>query len=305
MSRADVAKELGCTLGTLGVRVHRGRQMLARRLTDRGMAPPGGLLSASLLATAAASAGKAALLERAASAAGQATLGHDLVAAMTQHVLAVLKATGAGALFAKLKGVAVVTLLVGITAAAAGGATCDWRGVGPGLPEVMRTITRWVKLPKAWRVPLPSFRSAAPLTPLAASHIPVRDETANPQAASPVDDSTWTAVLQKPLPGVPVMFTDVSKAPAATSTSLLDRRDDAPPVVLPQFRTEVARLDWSEHTTGWARVTQASLAPQMGQDLPWQALAYSAAGPTTTPEPSAAGVALLCGAVALLRRRRR
>ncbi len=37
MNRQDVAKELGCTPEALSVRVHRGRQMLGRRLTARGV----------------------------------------------------------------------------------------------------------------------------------------------------------------------------------------------------------------------------------------------------------------------------
>lgn len=305
MSRPDVAKELGCTLGTLGVRVHRGRQMLAKRLADRGMAPPNGLLSASLLATAAASAVKGALLGRAASAAARAALGHDLALAVTENVLAALKATGAGALFAKLKGVAVIALLIGVTAVAAGGATRDWHGVGTGLPEVMRTIARWITPPKGWRVPLPSFRGPAGVTPLAASHAPARQESAKPRAANSVEDSTWTVLLQQPGRGAPVLFAADQPGTPQQPTSLLDRHDDGPAVILPLFRTDSARLDWVDRPSAWPRGSQAPLEPQARAELPWQTLGYSPAGPSTTPEPSAAGIALVCGGAALLRRRRR
>src|SRR6478735_7790708 len=39
LTREQIAQELGCKASTLGVRIHRGRQMLAKRLTERGASP--------------------------------------------------------------------------------------------------------------------------------------------------------------------------------------------------------------------------------------------------------------------------
>ena len=300
MSRQDVAKELGCTLGTLGVRVHRGRQMLARNLATRGLAPPGGMLSAGLLAAAAESVGRGVLLERAASAAGHAVLGHDLAAAVTQGLAATLKATGAAAIVAKLKGAAVVGLIVGISAVAAGAATRDWETLAPQMPGVVRSVADWVRALREWKLPVPKLRGTSPATPLAASHAPGRMQDAEPQAAvRPTDGHTWTDPLI-PARGMPVTFSDERRTPRATPTTLVDWRVDHLPAGPLPLRTHPAIYLTDD------RSSVATLSVAMRSDLAWTGSAASAAmTQAATPEPSALGLGLVAGGWFLLRRGRR
>src|SRR5687767_983723 len=77
MSREEIARELGCKLGTLGVRIHRGRQILARRLSERAGVPPGRVLGA-YMATAIAAAVSATMASRTAETAARIALGQEL-----------------------------------------------------------------------------------------------------------------------------------------------------------------------------------------------------------------------------------
>ena len=299
MSRPDVAKELGCTLGTLGVRVHRGRQMLARRLRDRGFTPPGGVLSAGLLATAAQSVGHEALVGHVASAAGHAALGHDLAAAVAQGVLAALKATGAATLFAKLKGVAVVVMIAGLGAAAAGAATRELGAIAPAMPGAVRTVVEWVRGIRAWSVPVPRWRGNTPATPIAASHVSPAQDRAKPQAAEFHDAEAWTAVLQKPLSGTPVRFSDERHVPRATTTSLLDLAGAAAsgPAVVPAI--------FEPDQRPWSRAQPMLLHANVRADLLRTGGPAAALAPAATPEPSGFGVCLVSAGWLLLRRWRR
>ena len=162
MSRDEIAGELGLSVGTLGVRIHRGRQMLARRLSERGVAPAGRLLAGGVLAAAVAAVAKTNFAEHTAGAAARHALGHDIAASTVAHVMAALKGTAAATILAKLKGAAAVAVLVSVTlTAAAGGAAARWDEVEPHLPQALRRAVDWVRSP--WRVPLP--RPSVPSVP--------------------------------------------------------------------------------------------------------------------------------------------
>ena len=110
MSRQEVAAEMGCTPAALSVRVHRGRQMLAKRLSGRGvvMGPAANkLLAGGALAAGVGSALREALVARTAEAVAGAALGKNLGAAISAGVLSVMRTAavgaGAGGLLAKLK----------------------------------------------------------------------------------------------------------------------------------------------------------------------------------------------------------
>jgi hypothetical protein len=310
MSRPQVAKELGCTLGTLGVRVHRGRQMLARRLQDRGIAPPGGVLPSALLAMAAQRIGHDALLGKFATTAGHAMLGHDLVAAVTQGVLAALKAAGLGAVFAKLKGVAVVVVLVGLSAVAARQARAQWRGTMP-LPEVLREIRGWARWP-AWRMSVPKLGAPGVGTPVAAAQPATAGECATPRTIV-ADDASWRAFTEAPVAVAiaPVMFADEKLAPAHApamslpSMSLLGSHDEPP---APAFiRADLTDLPiGAPPSTATLRVDAVVvLAPPLRSDALWDTAYSSSFVPVAAPEPSAMAMAMLGGAMLLLRGRRR
>jgi RNA polymerase sigma factor (sigma-70 family) len=113
-SHKEAARELGCPLGTIGTRLTRGRRLLARRLTARGIASVGATLGC-LLAQHAGAAGvpppvfHSTLRAAALLAAGQTAHGviSAEVAALTKGVLETM-------FFAKLK---IATLLLLVVAA--------------------------------------------------------------------------------------------------------------------------------------------------------------------------------------------
>jgi len=170
MERDEIAREMGLSVGTLGVRIHRGRQMLARRLSERGVAPAARLLSGNALALAISSVARANFTEHTAANAARIALGHDLAATTAANVLAALKNTAAAAVLAKLKGVAVVALLVTLSAAmaAAAGAAVRWDVVAPHVPQAVRNVVDWARGP--WHLPLP--RPAGPSVPAPISRAP-------------------------------------------------------------------------------------------------------------------------------------
>jgi len=122
LSREEMARELGCKPSTLGVRIHRGRQMLAQRLSERGASP--GHLSMGLAITmavrGAVSDGMIASTSKA--AAELMAGGNQLGSMISSHVLAFSHGAAGMAMIAKLKTVAAVVLVALVTMAAAAGA---------------------------------------------------------------------------------------------------------------------------------------------------------------------------------------
>src|SRR5215213_533291 len=88
LSRDEMAKELGCTASTLGVRIHRGRQMLAERLTQRG-ASPGHLSLGMALTIAVRDSVSDGMIASTSKAAADLMAGNQLGAMISSHVLAV------------------------------------------------------------------------------------------------------------------------------------------------------------------------------------------------------------------------
>ena len=119
LTRDEIAKELGCKASTLGVRIHRGRQMLAQRLTERGAAPTHMSLG-MLLTVAVRDAVSDGMIASTSKAAAELMAGKQLGAMISTHVLAVAHGAIGTALIAKLKAVAAVVVLSAVTMAAAG-----------------------------------------------------------------------------------------------------------------------------------------------------------------------------------------
>jgi RNA polymerase sigma factor (sigma-70 family) len=145
LSREEMARELGCKPSTLGVRIHRGRQMLAQRLTERGASP--GHLSLGLALTMAirdsVSDGMIAATSRAAT---ELMTGKQLGSMISAHVLAFSHGAAGMAMIAKLKTVAAMVLIALLTLAAAAGAVAK---VVP-LEELGQ---RWIELRGYFRLP--------------------------------------------------------------------------------------------------------------------------------------------------------
>ena len=185
MTRDEMARELNCKPATLGVRIHRGREMLGRRLHERGAAPPGLVLSAGMITLAVRHCVSDALVARTVEAACKLGTGHDLGAHIAGNVLAMTKTAAAGAaLAAKLKAVAAVVIALCLTGLA-GGAVAKLAPFELKVPQFLKF--NW--LPKfRTMVPTPSFSSAreAPASANAAEPNPVRVAVALQPAPAPI-----------------------------------------------------------------------------------------------------------------------
>jgi RNA polymerase sigma factor (sigma-70 family) len=161
LTRDEMAKELNCKPATLGVRIHRGREMLGRRLHERGAAPRGLVLSIALAGTIQQQVSDA-LVARTVEAACKLRLGHDLSAMIASNVMAISKTAAAGAaMAAKMKMVAAI-VIVALLTLGAGGAFAKLAPESLQLPDVFRFNFNW--LPK-FRSPLPSVKVSAATPP--------------------------------------------------------------------------------------------------------------------------------------------
>jgi RNA polymerase sigma factor (sigma-70 family) len=119
----EAARELRWPVGTLKGRLARGREMLRRRLTRRGLSFWSGLAAALFLENTAGARVPAALFDSTAAAAVRCAARAGDVGVVSATVLALAEG-GAGAMFVpKLRVVAAVVLAVGLLGAAAGLAT--------------------------------------------------------------------------------------------------------------------------------------------------------------------------------------
>ena len=218
MSRQDVAREMGCTPAALSVRVHRGRQMLAKRLSARGVVmgkAAGQVLAGGVLAAGVGAALREALVARTAEAVAGSMLGKNLGAAVSANVLAIVRAAalgaGAGGLLAKLKvPVLLALLVVGVTASASGGAArlrdavAEWSGelqLAPAVKRIMQMLRSPFRAPQASAAATESSEETTGRPPTggvgggraipgdwvdaAASRLPVSRPANAPQAAAP------------------------------------------------------------------------------------------------------------------------
>src|SRR4051812_28348272 len=162
MTRDEMARELNCKPATLGVRIHRGREMLGRRLHERGAAPRGLVLSIALAGSIQQQVSDA-LVARTVEAACKLSLGQDLSAIISNQVLAISKSAAAGAaIAAKLKLVAVIVIATLLTVFV-GGAVAKLAPVN----ERVRDFFNWNWMPKfRMEMRLPQFsgtqKTAAP-----------------------------------------------------------------------------------------------------------------------------------------------
>jgi RNA polymerase sigma factor (sigma-70 family) len=137
LSREDMARELNCKPNTLGVRLHRGREMLSQRLAKRGVTISGVVLGV-VMAEVVHSIVTDRLVHSTAQAAVLISAGHPFACGVVAPQIAVLAQTGARALAnAKLRLAAALALLAG--GAAAAGAQV----VGHVGPWGFRNLSNW------------------------------------------------------------------------------------------------------------------------------------------------------------------
>jgi RNA polymerase sigma factor (sigma-70 family) len=119
-TRKEAARQLGCPEGTVAGRLTRGRIMLAKRLTGRGVALSGGVLAAVLSQQAASAAVPASVVVSTIKAATLLAAGKAATTgAISVKVAALTEGVMKAMLFTKLKTVLAVVLILGFTAAGA------------------------------------------------------------------------------------------------------------------------------------------------------------------------------------------
>src|SRR5207248_8927327 len=131
LSREEMARELSCRANTLGVRLHRGREMLAKRLAKRGV-----MLSGVIIGVLLTEVCRTIVTERLVSSTAQAAVlfsaGHTYACGLVSPQIVALAQRASLALAnAKIRFAASLALLAG-GAAAAGAQVVSH--VGWGLP---------------------------------------------------------------------------------------------------------------------------------------------------------------------------
>jgi RNA polymerase sigma factor (sigma-70 family) len=147
LSREEMAKELGCKPSTLGVRIHRGRQMLAQRLSERG-ASLGHLSLGLALTLSVRSAVSDGIIVSTSKAAADLMAGSELGAMISSHVLAFSHGAAGAAMIAKVKTVAAIVVIAALTLLGAAGAVAkvvpldelkrQWQGKLQGIFRIPR-----------------------------------------------------------------------------------------------------------------------------------------------------------------------
>jgi RNA polymerase sigma factor (sigma-70 family) len=142
-SNAEVARELGCPVGTLESWLVRARQRLRGGLTRRGVALPAGLFAAGLEALLAPAEVSAALVGPAARAALLVTTGQATVGLISAQATAWAEGALRTMCVSKLKIAAVVVLTAGLAGTGVGGlsfrpAVADQAGPGEGITSAPR-----------------------------------------------------------------------------------------------------------------------------------------------------------------------
>jgi RNA polymerase sigma factor (sigma-70 family) len=132
-TQEDVARQVGCPLGTVRSRLAQGRKLLRDRLARRGLAPTAGALTAALATATASAAVPAALRNPLVRAAARLAAGEGLGSLVSTRVAALVEGGLPSALGAKSK-LALVLLMTGLLALGAGTAAAPPRNEA-GLPQ--------------------------------------------------------------------------------------------------------------------------------------------------------------------------
>ncbi|HEY7119700.1 MAG TPA: sigma-70 family RNA polymerase sigma factor [Tepidisphaeraceae bacterium] len=157
LSRDEMARELNCKANTLGVRLHRGREMLGKRLAKRGIA-----LSAAMfglvMAEVVRSVVSQRLVEHTAQAAVLVSCGHPFACGVVSPQIVAMAHTASRALAnAKLRLAATLALLAG-GAAAAGAQVVSGGAIWSNLPRPsnwdLGRAFRWIFHPPTFHGPV-------------------------------------------------------------------------------------------------------------------------------------------------------
>jgi RNA polymerase sigma factor (sigma-70 family) len=142
-TRKEVAQQLSCREGTVAGRLARARQMLARRLTQRGVVLSGSALAALLLQSAASADVPGAVVSATIGAANLFAAGKATAAAISPKVVAAAEGVLKAMMMSKLKAVITVLVVLGLVMTGLSvlihGTTAEQRPAPPFAEEPVNT----------------------------------------------------------------------------------------------------------------------------------------------------------------------
>jgi RNA polymerase sigma factor (sigma-70 family) len=201
----EMARELGCKTSTLGVRLHRGRKLLADSMKGRGITLSGGMLSAAMLSLVQHGIEDTILQHTTTHAGGRiaaAMAGHQLVAtSIPLHVLAITRAAAKAVGFAKAKIIIALVLLVATLAGAREvvnkiqpfGIHIDFK-----LTDIIRPLMRNFLRPLQFTEATPEKKDLPAETPKAPEAVVEVKPAPKPVLATPAPAVVQVAVVEPP-----------------------------------------------------------------------------------------------------------
>jgi RNA polymerase sigma factor (sigma-70 family) len=267
----DVAREMKLNASTLGVRLHRGRKLLADAMSSRGFALSSAAV-ATMLGTLVRESVIAGMVSTSSYAAAQVAAGATVPVGVAPDVFALASAATRGLAFSRFKALAIVTVLLG--GGVTGGASVAYRYL-PEMDLRWRDLLRWIK---------PADRS----TPL----VPTVDV---PRIR--LSETTPSVPDTRPLVALPPM---IENEPPSLSASPAEHVSIAATPVAAQFDLELPRASAAPVPAASAASSPAFVAPaKPGPTVhsPVRAFAFekkpaqSATGSATASSPKSLDVA--------------
>lgn len=174
----EVAREMKLNASTLGVRLHRGRKLLAEAMSSRGFA-----LSAAAVATMLAALVRESVIDGVVAsssyAAAQVAAGASVPIGVAPDIFALASSAARGATLSRWRSLAVLAVMLG--GGVTGGASIAHRYL-PGIDLQLRDLLRWIE---------PVWRSPRGVPAVEAPRLRLSD------ASTPTDEP-WTAVAMSP-----------------------------------------------------------------------------------------------------------
>lgn len=214
LSREEMAKELNCRANTLGVRLHRGREMLGKRLAKRGVALSG-IMIGIVMAEVIRDVVRESLIRSTAHAASLLNAGHPYACGtVAPEIIGMARTAGSAMLMAKVKVGTILALIAGTAAAASAQMVqrvAEWTSEG----TLNRLFKDWFKSPE-----LPTDLSPRPpVSPQVKSDEPTL--VFPPGANPPPMQRPFVHTLSNPwLPQLGTVTTTTTKTQSALAPSI-------------------------------------------------------------------------------------
>ena len=247
----EMARELGCKPSTLGVRLHRGRKLLAENLQSRGVSISGTMLGAAM-AIVVRSSVHTHLIQQTSYAAAQMAAGHGPVGISAQ-VLGFNKLAEQGMFAAKIKAAVAAAVMLATAACGAAEFVAKVKPLGmdlhlPQIRSIFEPFLRTLKQP---------FRVRVANSKPANSNAPVSQSATTPQPTvtlavnSSTDEHPQTLSMQTK--ATPVLLANDAETQAAPNTTVATNTQSTIPAPL---------ITLAHPTIVWPAPTPSSVAPR-------------------------------------------